>query len=120
MATLETPADRVLGERCCVKPGARRLRPAQAARLAEDLRLLSDPVRLQILDILAGSPGTVCVCDLEASLPVQQPTISHHLSLLRKAGLVHVHRKGLWAHYSIHRPALEAWRLRAAAFLETL
>jgi ArsR family transcriptional regulator len=111
---------RTLGERCCVEPGARRLRPAQAARLASDLKLFADPVRLQILDILAGRPGQVCVCDLEASLPIRQPTISHHLGLLRRAGLVRVRRKGLWAHYAIVRPAFEERRARVRAFLEAL
>lgn len=111
---------RSLGERCCLKPGSRRLRPARAEQLAEDLKVLADPVRLQILDILAANPGQVCVCDLEAALPIQQPTISHHLGLLRRAGLVSVERKGLWAYYTIDRPAFEAGRERLSAFLEVV
>jgi len=111
---------RVLGERCCVEPGERRLAPAQAAQLASDLQLLGDPVRLQILDILASHPGQVCVCDLEAALPVRQPTVSHHLRLLRRAGLVSVRRRGLWAYYSVARPALDERRNRLRRYLDTL
>jgi ArsR family transcriptional regulator len=94
MAVAATATARTLGERCCVIPGERRLPPAQAKRLARDLQLLADPVRLQILDLLASRPGEVCVCDLAASLPVRQPTISHHLGCWR-AGLVPVQRRGL-------------------------
>jgi ArsR family transcriptional regulator len=103
-----------------VTPGERRLAPSQAARLASDLQLLGDPVRLQILDLLASRPGEVCVCDLVASLPVRQPTISHHLRLLRRAGLVTVQRRGLWAHYTVVRPALEERRQRLRRYLESL
>jgi ArsR family transcriptional regulator len=111
---------RTLGERCCVIPGERRLPPEQAKRLARDLQLLADPVRLQILDLLASRPGEVCVCDLAASLPVRQPTISHHLGLLRRAGLVSVQRRGLWAHYSVVRPALEERKRRLRQYLDSL
>jgi ArsR family transcriptional regulator len=120
MATATAALDRSLGERCCVAPGERRLKPSQAARLARDLELLGDPVRLQILDLLASRPGEVCVCDLVASLPVRQPTISHHLRLLHRAGLVSVQRRGLWAHYRVVRPALEERKRELRAFLDSL
>jgi ArsR family transcriptional regulator len=120
MATMTIPTERTLGERCCVAPGDRRLPPQQAARLARDLRLLGDPVRLQILDLLASRPGEVCVCDLVANLPVRQPTISHHLRLLRRAGLVTVQRRGLWAHYTVVRPALDERRRRVREYFDNL
>ena len=120
MATGTIATERTLGDRCCVLPGERRLPPTQASRLARDLRLLGDPVRLQILDLLASRPGEVCVCDLVASLPVRQPTISHHLRLLRRAGLVTVQRRGLWAHYTVVRPALDERRRRVRAYLDNL
>jgi ArsR family transcriptional regulator len=120
MATMATTPERALGERCCVLPGDRRLPRQQAARLAQDLRLLGDPVRLQILDLLASRPGEVCVCDLVANLPVRQPTISHHLRLLRRAGLVTVQRRGLWAHYTVVRPALDERRRRLREYLDNL
>jgi ArsR family transcriptional regulator len=120
MATAATATERTLGERCCVLPGDRRLPRQEAARLARDLRLLGDPVRLQILDLLASRPGEVCVCDLVANLPVRQPTISHHLRLLRRAGLVTVKRRGLWAHYTVVRPALDERRRRLRQYLDNL
>jgi ArsR family transcriptional regulator len=120
MATATITTERILGERCCVAPGDRRLTPQQAGHLARDLRLLADPVRLQILDLLASRPGEVCVCDLVASLPVRQPTISHHLRLLRRAGLVTVQRRGLWAHYTVVRPALDERRRRVREYLDNL
>lgn len=120
MTVIAQAPERAIGERCCVLPGERRLPPAQAKRLAHDLQLLADPVRLQILDLLASRPGEVCVCDLAASLPVRQPTISHHLGLLRRAGLVSVQRRGLWAHYSVVRPALEERKRRLRQYLESL
>ncbi len=111
---------RVIGERCRLESIERRLSSRQAARLAGDLQLLGDPVRLQILDLLASRPGQVCVCDLEAALPVRQPTVSHHLRLLRRAGLVTVRRRGLWAHYTVVRPALDERRKRLRAYLDSL
>lgn len=94
--------------------------PRQAQQLADDLQLLGDPVRLQILDLLASRPGEVCVCDLVASLPVRQPTISHHLGLLLRAGVVTVQRRGLWAHYTVVRPALDDRRRRLRQYLDSL
>jgi ArsR family transcriptional regulator len=117
-ATITT--ERTLGERCCVLPRHLRLAPQQATRLAGDLQLLADPVRLQILDLLASRPGEVCVCDLVANLPVRQPTISHHLRLLRRAGLVTVQRRGLWAYYTVVRPALDERHRRLRQYLDHL
>ena len=67
---------------------------------------------MQILDILGQSQEAVCVCDLEATLPVKQPTVSHHLRLLREAGLIDCERQGLWAYYFVQRDALTALRTR--------
>src|SRR3990172_1517895 len=106
MATATIATERTLGERCCVLPGDRRLPPRQAKRPAPDL--------------LASRPGEVCVCDLVANLPVRQPTISHHLRLLRRAGLVTVQRRGLWAHYTLVRPALDERRRRLRDYLDNL
>jgi len=117
----ESPVEvRALGERCCVEPAERRLSPRQASGLAGDLQILADPVRLQILDILSSRPGQVCVCDLEAALPVRQPTVSHHLRQLRRAGLVTVERRGLWAYYTVARAALEERRRRLRDYLDSL
>ncbi|HMQ35569.1 MAG TPA: metalloregulator ArsR/SmtB family transcription factor, partial [Chloroflexaceae bacterium] len=102
-ATTETTA----GGRCA--PGlAPRIDTAAAQALSDDLSILGHPVRLQILDMLAQRDGQVCVCDLEGALPVKQPTVSHHLKLLREAGLIDAERRGLWAYYFVKRENLAA------------
>jgi ArsR family transcriptional regulator len=111
--TLEI-VERRLGERCC-DPTARPSRSlSEARRVASDFELLANPIRLQLLDMLARHEGRVCVCDLEASVPVKQPTVSHHLRLLREAGLIESEKVGQWVYYHVHRPALAAMRSRLA------
>jgi ArsR family transcriptional regulator, arsenate/arsenite/antimonite-responsive transcriptional repressor len=105
---------RKLGGRCCEDDLSVRIDPAEAERLSGDLQILAHPVRLQILDLLAQNAGQVCVCDLEAALPVKQPTVSHHLRLLREAGLIDSERHGLWAYYFVKRDVLCALRTRIA------
>jgi ArsR family transcriptional regulator len=83
-------------------------------QFTDDLQILAHPIRMQILDILRQSQEAVCVCDLEAALPVKQPTVSHHLRLLREAGLIDCERQGLWAYYFVQREALAALRARIA------
>jgi ArsR family transcriptional regulator len=79
---------------------------------------LAHPVRLQLLDVLARNGGRVCVCDLEAAVPVKQPTVSHHLSLLRRAGLVEAEKAGIWVYYHVKAEAFEGLRARLASVLE--
>lgn len=88
--------------------------------VSEDFSLLAHPVRLHILNLLAQHGGQVCVCDLEAALPVKQPTISHHLKILRGAGLIDDERHGLWAYYSVRKDRLSALRRRISDHLEHL
>lgn len=112
--------ERRRGDRCCA-PGARPVvRTAEAERLTADLATLAHPIRLQLLDVLLRNEGRVCVCDLEAAVPVKQPTVSHHLRLLREAGLVTGERDGLWAYYRVRRDALAALRGRIASGLAGL
>jgi ArsR family transcriptional regulator len=113
-------ADRRRGERCCDPAAKPTVRTAAAARLTADLSILAHPVRLQLLDVLLHNEGRVCVCDLEAAVPVKQPTVSHHLRLLRAAGLVTSERVGLWAHYRVRREALAALRARIEGGLREL
>ena len=115
---LET-TPRKLGTRCCDGVAAP-LSPAVAQQFSDDLQILAHPVRIQILTMLAASAGQVCVCDLEAALPVKQPTVSHHLKLLRDAGLIDCERRGLWAYYFVNRPALAALRARITAPIDAL
>ena len=112
--------ERKLGTRCCAPAVGGRLSPQEAQQLSDDLQLLGHPVRLQLLDVLASHAGQVCVCDLEAAVPVKQPTISHHLKLLREARLVDFERHGLWAYYFVRREALADLCARITQRLQTL
>ncbi|NTU78232.1 MAG: helix-turn-helix transcriptional regulator [Chloroflexales bacterium] len=105
---------------CCTPDLAPRLNAAAAKLLSDDLTMLGHPIRLQILDLLAQRDGQICVCDLEAALPVKQPTVSHHLKLLREAGLIDCERRGLWAHYFIKRENLAALRARILGALDAV
>ena len=105
---------------CCAEALPVGLSAEAAQQFSDDLQILAHPIRMQILDILSRSAGQVCVCDLEAALPVKQPTVSHHLRLLREAGLIDCERRGLWAYYFVRREALVALRMRIAGQLEAL
>jgi ArsR family transcriptional regulator len=76
-------------------------------RDAELFRALADRHRLTILATLARAGRRVCVCDLNASLPLNQPAVSHHLKVLKDAGLVTAQRHGTWVHYALAPDARE-------------
>lgn len=103
---------RAAGERCCdpvVYPDVER---EQAVRMAQVAKALADPVRLQLVDVLRRHAGKVCVCELVPLFDLSQPTVSHHLKVLREAGIVGSERVGLWAYYFVIPDALEelfAW-----------
>ncbi len=113
-----TAEERATG--CCNPNLAPRITADAAQQISDDLGILGHPIRLQILDMLAQRDGHVCVCDLEAALPVKQPTVSHHLKLLRTAGLIDCVRHGLWAYYFVRRNALAAMRARVLAQFDAL
>ncbi|QBD83674.1 ArsR family transcriptional regulator [Ktedonosporobacter rubrisoli] len=75
--------------------------------LANRLKALADPTRMQIVMLLAERPGNVCVCDITNSFDLDQSTISHHLRLLREAGIIDAVRHGVWAYYFLLPGALE-------------
>jgi ArsR family transcriptional regulator, arsenate/arsenite/antimonite-responsive transcriptional repressor len=88
------------------------VRPELAIRMAAVARALGDPVRLQLIDVLRKHAGKVCVCELVPLFDLSQPTVSHHLKVLRQAGLVGSERQGLWAYYYVIPGALNelsAW-----------
>lgn len=72
----------------------------------EALNALGDEIRLKMIHLLAWHDA-LCVCELEQAFDVEQPTISHHLRVLREAGLVDVQRRGTWAYYSLRKDALK-------------
>jgi ArsR family transcriptional regulator len=71
----------------------------QTERLAVRLKALADPTRLAILDLLAQQESPLCVCDLTPRFAQNQPTISHHLRLLREIGAIDTEKRGIWAYY---------------------
>ena len=103
---------RPAGEPCCepvVYPDVER---QQAERIAAIAKALGDPVRLQLVDVLRKHAGKVCVCELVPLFELSQPTVSHHLKVLREAGVVGSERRGLWAYYYVLPEALQplaAW-----------
>jgi ArsR family transcriptional regulator len=103
---------RRVGEPCCEPVAHPAIDTNQADRLATLAKALGDPVRIQLMDVLSAHAGEVCVCELVPLFDLSQPTVSHHLKVLREAGLVGSERRGLWAFYYVNRDALEelsAW-----------
>jgi ArsR family transcriptional regulator len=91
-------------QRCC--------RPTKMANLdleseAALFKAIGDPHRLSILATLARVDGEVCVCDFTDGLPLNQPTVSHHLRILREAELVSCERRGTWVYYRLAAAAYE-------------
>jgi ArsR family transcriptional regulator, arsenate/arsenite/antimonite-responsive transcriptional repressor len=82
------------------------LSETEAVNQARLLKALADPTRLRILSLLSRHEGEVCVFEIVESFTLEQPTISHHLRILRDAGLVDCRKKGLWAYYYVRRDAL--------------
>lgn len=103
----------LLREPCCA-PGAPPLAPEAAEELARRFKALADPTRVAIVNRLAGA-GEVCVCELVAAFDLAQPTISHHLRILREAGLVESRRRGTWAYYRLVPETVEALARALAA-----
>lgn len=95
---------------CCdVAPLAREpLSAAAATELARTMKALSDPVRLRLLSVVAShTGGEACVCDISVGIDVSQPTVSHHLRVLREAGLLLSERRGSWVYYRVVGETLE-------------
>ena len=89
---------------CCVSDAAPLPEAARVA-FAERLKALADPTRIGIVNRLAGC-DECCVCDLTGAFGLSQPTISHHLKILRDAGLVESDRRGTWSWYRLNRDAV--------------
>jgi ArsR family transcriptional regulator, arsenate/arsenite/antimonite-responsive transcriptional repressor len=95
------------GSPCCepvVYPDVER---DQAERMGVVAKALGDPIRIQLVDVLRKHAGKVCVCELVPLFDLSQPTVSHHLKVLRDAGVVDSERRGLWAYYYVRPAALE-------------
>ena len=95
MATRARPAD------CCSLAPVRALPVRTRRELVRALRALADPTRLEILRLVAAQSGPICVCDVVDHFDLSQPTISHHLKVLREAGLLATSKVGIWAFYEL-------------------
>lgn len=109
MATAPAPT---ATDACCAPTVRPEIDRDHAAALAGLAKALGDPIRMQLLDVLRRHGGTVCVCELTPLFDVGQPTVSHHLKVLRTAGLIESERRGVWAYYRVIPDAvapLAAW-----------
>jgi ArsR family transcriptional regulator, arsenate/arsenite/antimonite-responsive transcriptional repressor len=97
----------ILDPRCCVPP-ALPVGTERAATEAQLFRALGDETRIQIVRLLAEQTDPLCACHIEAAFRLSQPTISHHLKVLRDAGLVTTERRGVWIYYALHRERFRA------------
>jgi ArsR family transcriptional regulator len=89
-------------EECCPGLLTAPLDEGRAETLAKVFKALGDPVRLRLLSMIASRDGgEVCVCDLTPAFDLSQPTISHHLKLLKQAGLIASERRGTWVYYRL-------------------
>jgi ArsR family transcriptional regulator, arsenate/arsenite/antimonite-responsive transcriptional repressor len=76
------------------------LPPGERERSVGILKALADPTRLEMYRLITGQPAGLCACDIVDRFDLAQPTIAHHLKVLRDAGLVTVSRRGIWAYYA--------------------
>jgi len=85
---------------CCSPLVGEPLDATQATDLSRVFKALADPVRLRLLSLIgAHAGGEACVCELTEAFDLTQPTISHHLRVLREAGLIDSQRRGTWVYY---------------------
>lgn len=109
VATVRPPPAEAPGEPASCTGGRESpLRPEAAARYAAVLRALADPHRLRMLALIATQAATepLCACEIEAAFELSQPTISHHLKVLREAGLITDTKQGLWHYYALRSDGL--------------
>ncbi|WP_424808349.1 ArsR/SmtB family transcription factor [Rhodococcus sp. 27YEA15] len=93
---------------CCTPVTREPLAENQIADLARMFKALGDPVRLRLLTLVASHPGAeACVCDISDTFDLSQPTISHHLKVLRQAGILECARRGTWVYYWVVPRALQ-------------
>jgi ArsR family transcriptional regulator len=111
---IPTAESRVVVQACSTPLVGEPISESTAAGLAQVFRALADPVRLRLVSLIgAHQGGEVCVCELTTAFALTQPTISHHLKVLREAGIIDCERRGTWVYYWLVPAALE----RMAALL---
>jgi DNA-binding transcriptional ArsR family regulator len=118
-ATLNRPAITVLDPPCCTPPGTPTVAEPEAETYAAWFKALADPTRIRILNLLATSEEPVCVCDITDHFPLGQPTISHHLKVLRDVRFVIAERRGTFMHYRVNTACLAEFPDAARRILDT-
>jgi ArsR family transcriptional regulator, arsenate/arsenite/antimonite-responsive transcriptional repressor len=114
---VETPkSEETQVQGCCSPMQPLRLNDAAAEELATVFKAIANPVRLQMLDILSRQDGQVCVCDIEGYFDLSQPTISHHLRVMRQAGLLDTEQRGTWVYYFVRPEKMEMLRTFLGGF----
>lgn len=94
---------------CCSPITADELDDEDASELAAIFKALGDPIRVRLLSMISATPGgEVCACDLPALFDRSQPTMSHHLSILTKVGLLEREQRGKWAWFRVRTSQLQA------------
>lgn len=106
--TMRTPSVNQPDAACCTPLVVPTRTDEATATAARRFKALGDTTRLTVLTTLAAHPEPVCACDLGEGVDLEQPTISHHLKVLREAGLVISERRGTWGFYQLH-PDAAAW-----------
>jgi len=104
------PAGRsqAVAEACAIPLVREPIEESAAAGLAQVFKALGDPVRLRLLSLIgAHQGGEVCVCELADAFDLTQPTISHHLKVLREAGIIASERRGTWVYYRLEPAVLD-------------
>ncbi len=100
MSKQELPLIDTAASACCPPLTQAPIPATEATELATAFKAIGDPVRLQLLSMIAShAGGEVCVCDLTPAFDLTGPTISHHLRVLREAGLIDHQRRGTWVYY---------------------
>ncbi|HEY2696619.1 MAG TPA: metalloregulator ArsR/SmtB family transcription factor [Pseudonocardiaceae bacterium] len=96
------------GQLCCSPLMRQPLTEGQSVDLARVFKALGDPVRLRLLSLIAShAGGEACVCDLTDAFDLTGPTISHHLKVLREAGIIDGERRGTWVYYRVQPAVLQ-------------
>ena len=104
--TLAPKHKRAPGEPRTVAPAQPTVDAERAARLAGYAKALGDPIRVQLVDVLAAHPGQLCACELLPLFDIAQSTLAHHLKKLADAGILEGARQGLFVHYLVQPEAL--------------
>lgn len=95
---------------CACPPVAPNLDDRDVGALVTQLKALAHPIRLRMVDLIHAHGGDLCVCEFEHHFDVKQPTISHHLKILREAGLIRSRQEGSWVHHVVEPNSFDRLR----------